>query len=140
MAKQKNKPTEAAESEVKEEAVETETVETEAVEAESTEPEISEAEEVKTEETGATEEAVEEAKEETKPKMYVGPTLTGIGIQNRVYTEIPSGAVTLIKEVPEFGNLFIDIEKYGDANRMLRERTGYIYNAFQKALEIKNNK
>ena len=125
MAKQKNKPTEAVEAEVKEEAVETEAVE---------------AEEVKAEETEATEEAVEEAKEEAKPKMYVGPTLTGIGIQNRVYTEIPAGAAALIKEVPEFGNLFIDIEKYGDANRMLRERTGYIYNAFQRALEIKNNK
>lgn len=120
MAKQKNKPTEAVEAEVKEEAVEIE--------------------EVKAEETEATEETVEEAKEEAKPKMYVGPTLTGIGIQNRVYTEIPAGAAALIKEVPEFGNLFIDIEKYGEANRMLRERTGYIYNAFQRALEIKNNK
>jgi len=72
--------------------------------------------------------------------MYVGPTIVGVGIQNRVYTEIPEGAAALIKEDPEFGNLFIDIEDYSKANRMLREGTGYIYSAFNKALKIKNNK
>lgn len=123
MAK-KNRPTEAVEAEVKEEAVETEAAEAESVE---------------TEETETTEKAVEEAKE-AKPKMYVGPTIVGVGIQNRVYTEIPEGAAALIKEDPEFGNLFIDIEDYSKANRMLREGTGYIYSAFNKALKIKNNK
>ena len=29
---------------------------------------------------------------EKEPVMYVGPTVNGIGIQNRVYTEIPESA------------------------------------------------
>ena len=29
---------------------------------------------------------------EKEPVMYVGPTVNGIGIQNRVYTEIPKEA------------------------------------------------
>ena len=84
-------------------------------------------------------EEVAEAKAQ-EPKMYVGPTIPGVGIQNRVYTEIPEGAAALIKEHPEFGNLFIAIEEYPKANRMLREGTGYIFSAFNKALGYKNNK
>lgn len=119
--KKKTQPAEAVEAEVKEPEV----VETEAEEA--------------TEEAGATEEVAEAVETDTKPKMYVGPTIPGVGIQNRVYTEIPEGAASLIVEHPEFGNLFIDIEEYPKANRMLRERTGYIFSAFSKALEYKNN-
>lgn len=78
---------------------------------------------------------------EDKPKqervMYVGPTVTNIGIQNCVYTEIPADAKEVIKEYPEIGNLFIRIKDYPEANRMLREGRGYIYNAFIKAREIK---
>lgn len=121
--KPKTKPQTEADEEVKDEAVETDEAK---------------AEEVKTEEPKATKKPKEE--KEAKPKMYVGPTITGVGIQNRVYTEIPEGAAALIKTTPEFGNLFIDIEEYSKANRMLRERNGYIYNAFQLALNIKNNK
>ncbi len=119
MSKKKEQPTKAAEAEVKDEVVETE---------------------VETAEPETVDEVVEEAKTEAKPKMYVGPTIAGIGIQNRVYTDIPDGAASQIKKTPEFGNLFIDIEDYPKANRMLRERTGYIFSAYSKALEIKNNK
>ena len=45
------------------------------------------AEAVKETETQA---AAEEVKQENL--MYVGPTIPGIGIQNRVYTEIPEAA------------------------------------------------
>lgn len=99
------------------------------------------AEETKVEKAAEPEktEEVAEAKAQ-EPKMYVGPTIPGVGIQNRVYTEIPEGAAALIKEHPEFGNLFIAIEEYPKANRMLREGTGYIFSAFSKALGYKNNK
>lgn len=117
--KKKEQP-KAVEQEVQEEAVET-TVETEEAEAPAEAAEAAEA-------------------KEAKPKMYVGPTLIGVARQNAVYTEIPEGAAELIKKDPEIGNLFIDVEDYGKANKMLREGTGYIFSAFQKALQIKNNK
>ena len=44
--------------------------------------------------------------------MYVGPTLAGIGIQNRVYTEIPKEALSKAKEIPEINLLFIPIKDY----------------------------
>lgn len=72
--------------------------------------------------------------------MYVGPTVIGLGIQNRVYTEIPDGAKAVLAEYPEFNNLFIDISEYPKANRMLREGTGYIFSAYTKALEYKASK
>lgn len=69
--------------------------------------------------------------------MYVGPTVPGIGINNAVYTEMPADAKGVIKEYPEIGNLFIPIMHYPEANVMLREGRGYIYNAYQKARSIK---
>ena len=96
-------------------------------------------EETKVEEVKESEaEAVEEKAEE--PKMYVGPTIPGVGIQNTVYTEIPEGAAALMKELPEFCNLFIAIQEYPKACRMLREGNGYIFSAFSKALAHKNKK
>lgn len=76
-------------------------------------------------------------KKAAEPLMYVGPTLTGIAIQNRVYTQIPDGAAALIVRDPELGNLFIPVSAYPKANKMLRERTGYIYRAYLKALKTK---
>ncbi len=77
-------------------------------------------------------------KETKSPVMYVGPTVPGLGIQNQVFTEIPASAQEIIKKEPEVGNLFIQITKYPEANVMLRERKGYIYSAFNKALNLKN--
>lgn len=62
--------------------------------------------------------------------MYVGPTLAGIGIQNRVYTEIPKEALSKAKEIPEINLLFIPVKDYPMANRMLREGSGYLYHAY----------
>jgi hypothetical protein len=73
---------------------------------------------------------------ENERVMYVGPTVPGIGIQNRVYTEIPSDAKEVIRENPQIGNLFIRIRDYQIANKMLREKKGYIYSAFLRAEEI----
>lgn len=69
--------------------------------------------------------------------MYVGPTLAGIGIQNRVYTEIPKEAQTQAKEIPEINLLFIPVKDYPMANRMLREGSGYLYHAYCKLAEKK---
>ena len=71
------------------------------------------AEAVKETETQA---AAEEVKQENL--MYVGPTIPGIGIQNRVYTEIPEAARKACKNVPEM-------------------RKGYIFSAFKKALKYR---
>ena len=38
---------------------------------------------------------------EKEPLMYVGPTVNGLGIQNRVYTEIPKAAEAVLEETPE---------------------------------------
>lgn len=73
---------------------------------------------------------------ENERVMYVGPTVPGVGIQNRVYTETPSDAKEVIRENPQIGNLFIRIRDYPIANKMLREKKGYIYGAFLRAEEI----
>ncbi len=75
---------------------------------------------------------------EKEPVMYVGPTVNGIGIQNRVYSEIPGNVQELFKKAPELKNLFIPVREYPAACRMLREGKGYIYSAFVKALDFKN--
>lgn len=80
------------------------------------------------------------AEKKDEKKMYVGPTISGLGIQNRIYEEIPKEAKSVLKEYPELSNLFIAIEDYPKANRMLREKSGYIFSAYQKALEYKNKK
>lgn len=76
-------------------------------------------------------------KNKAEPLMYVGPTLQGIAIQNRVYTEIPEGAAEAIAKDPELGNLFIPVLEYPKANKMLREKSGYIFSAYAKALKLK---
>lgn len=82
-----------------------------------------------------TEKTIKEVKQENL--MYVGPTIPGIGIQNRVYTEIPEEVKEACKKVPEMRNLFVPVVKYPIAEKMLRERKGYIFSAFKKALEYK---
>ena len=77
------------------------------------------------------------AKKDTGPVMYVGPTVTGFAIQNRVYTEIPEEAQGLITAHPELRNLFLPIREYPKANRMIREGTGYIYSAYLVALTLR---
>lgn len=69
--------------------------------------------------------------------MYVGPTVADFAIQNGVYTEIPESARKKIEQEPVLGNLFIEIRDYPKANKMLRERTGYIFSAYEKALALK---
>ena len=65
------------------------------------------AEAVKETETQAT---AEEVKQENL--MYVGPTIPGIGIQNRVYTEIPEAAKEASDSRRTLGNA--EIESFTD--------------------------
>ena len=93
--------------------------------------------EAKVEETVVETPAAEKPKKAPEPVMYVGPTIPRIGIQNRVYTEIPAGAQEAIKETPVLRNLFIQIREYPEAERQLRVGKGYINSAFNKALQLK---
>ena len=69
-------------------------------------------------------------------KMYIGPTLPGFAIQNRVYTTPPVNS-PILTDHPELINLFIDITDYPKANRMLKERSGNIYSAYETALTLR---
>lgn len=96
----------------------------------------------KAEGTASAAERVEKAQsgkiKTSEPRMYVGPTVSGIGIQNRVYTEIPKDAKERAKEMPEINQLFIPVKNYPVANQMLREKKGYIYSAFCKVGALRN--
>lgn len=94
---------------------------------------------------GISGEAAEEKKAVAKDRqmeqervMYVGPTVIGFGVQNRVYDRMPEEFRGRLEETPELRNLFIPIEEYPKACRMLRERKGYIFSAYETALKIKN--
>lgn len=73
-------------------------------------------------------------------KIYVGPTIPGVAIQNRVYSETPPGLSEAFEKVPEMQNLMIPISEYAEAERMIDNRKGYVYSAYLKALEYKKNK
>lgn len=88
-------------------------------------------------ETAAVEDTVAE-EAATTPLMYVGPTIPTFAIQNRVYSEVTADQKAVIKKYPELGNLFIKVSAYGEANRMLRQKKGYIYSAYLVALKVKN--
>lgn len=72
-----------------------------------------------------------------QPFMYVGPTIPGIAIQNRVYTAEPDSLIEAKEKVPEFTNLCIPVIQYANAEKMIRERKGYIYSAYVKALQYR---
>lgn len=78
-------------------------------------------------------------KAEPATKMYVGPTVTGFAVCNTVYKGMPENTAAIIREQPELSNLFIEIADYPKASQMIREQRGYIYSAYAKALELKNN-
>ena len=73
-------------------------------------------------------------------KIYVGPTIPGVAIQNRVYSETPAGLSEAFEKVPEMQNLMIPISEYAEAERMIDNRKGYVYSAYLKSLEYKENK
>lgn len=73
-------------------------------------------------------------------KIYVGPTIPGVAIQNRVYSENPAGLSEAFEKVPEMQNLMIPVSEYAEAERMIDNRKGYVYSAYLKALDYKENK
>lgn len=82
-----------------------------------------------------TEPAAKKKQAEDSRRMYVGPTIPGVAIQNVIYTQTPEAVEEAKKDCPEFANLFIPIMKYGVAEEMIRKRKGYIFDAFVKAME-----
>lgn len=74
------------------------------------------------------------------PWMYVGPTAPGIGVQNRVYAEIPAEAQKRAEDAPEILHLFIPVRDYPMANRMLREGAGYIHDARCKVEDVRKGR
>lgn len=71
-----------------------------------------------------------------KKKIYVGPTILGVAIKNTVYeNEIPVSLQNAIKENPCFSNLVIGIEQYPVAECMIRNKRGYVYDAYVKVVE-----
>lgn len=91
--------------------------------------------------------APEEAKTPAKKKqpaakapetvLYVGPTINGIAITGTVYTTIPEAAKAAKADAPMILNLFIPIREYGEAERMIREKRGYVYSAYAEAQKFK---
>lgn len=79
--------------------------------------------------------AVTEAK--TEAVLYVGPTISGIAITGTVYTTIPEAAKAAKADAPMILNLFIPIREYGEAERMIREKRGYVYSAYAEGSESK---
>ena len=79
--------------------------------------------------------AVTEAK--TEAVLYVGPTISGIAITGTVYTTIPEAAKAAKADAPMILNLFIPIREYGEAERMIREKRGYVYSAYAEAQKFK---
>ncbi len=72
-----------------------------------------------------------------EPLMYVGPTIPGVAIQNRVYNGLPEGLQEAMKEVPEFGNLLVPVADYPKAEAMLRTRKGFVASAYRKVAGYK---
>ena len=74
-----------------------------------------------------------------EPVMYVGPTITRSGvIQNSVYTEIPESAKAIMEQLPIFGALFMPVTTYPQAEREIREQTGYFWSAYKAAIDYIN--
>ena len=70
------------------------------------------------------------------PVMYVGPTIHKIGVINGVvYADIPETAKNAIEEKPVLKALFIPVERYPEAERSIREKSGYFWTIYKMALE-----
>lgn len=73
---------------------------------------------------------------EKPPVMYVGPTIHKIGvINNTIYSELPETAEKAIQEKPALKTLFISVERYPEAERHIREESGYFWTIYKMALE-----
>lgn len=72
--------------------------------------------------------------------LYVGPTINGIAITGTVYSSIPEAAKAARESAPMILNLFIPVREYGAAERMIREKKGYVYSAYEEALKFKKER
>ena len=80
--------------------------------------------------------APEAAQKIHTPVMYVGPTIHKIGVINNViYTEIPETVKKAITEKPIIKVLLVPVIKYPEAEKSIREESGYFWSAYKAALE-----
>lgn len=71
------------------------------------------------------------------PKMYVGPSLPQLGVtQNVVYTRYPEAFAEAAKATPRIKQLFVNILSYPNAEKSIREQTGYIWEAYKVILNL----
>lgn len=94
-------------------------------------------ESVKTPETKAPAKKKQPAAKAPETVLYVGPTINGIAITGTVYSSIPEAAKAAKADAPMILNLFIPIKEYGEAERMIREKRGYVYSAYAEAQKFK---
>lgn len=66
--------------------------------------------------------------------MYVGPSVARLGVTNNVvYTDYPAAFLAAAEETPRLKQLFIPVRSYPDAEKSIREQSGYIWEAYKTA-------
>lgn len=76
-------------------------------------------------------------KKKSVTKIYVGPTIRGIADKNTIFSDgIPKEAEELKKKLPIFGNLFVPVIDAPKAQKMIKEKKGYAYTAYQETLKF----
>lgn len=69
--------------------------------------------------------------------MYVGPTVAKLEVTNNVvYTDYPAAFLKAAESAPKLKQLFIPIKSYPAAEKMIRDQSGYIWDAYQAALAL----
>ena len=88
----------------------------------------------KTTTTATTEQPKTKTKAWSGPRMYVGPSVARLGVTNNVvYTSYPASFLEAAEKVPRLKQLFVPILSYPDAEKSIRERSGYIWEAYMAA-------
>lgn len=66
--------------------------------------------------------------------MYVGPTITSVATRNTVYEEMPEPLEKAAKAFPYLTGLCVPISELAKAMEGIRNRDGYIYRLYTRAL------
>lgn len=67
-------------------------------------------------------------------RIYVGPTILGVAAKNTIFSgELPGSLKEAIKKNPYLSNLVVSVGQYPAAEKMLRNKKGYVYDAYQEA-------
>ncbi len=73
--------------------------------------------------------------------MYVGPTITGVVIQNTIFSNgIPDTLQAVINDMPSIGNLLVPISKLPDALTQINSKQGAMHIFNENAKQYKPKK